>query len=144
MKRIILIVAALGVGTAALAHSGATGVVKERMDMMKDLGATLKSLSVMEKEGAHDPAFIKKAGEALMLHSAHLDDMFPAGSDAAPSEAAPAIWTDRARFDALFDQMGQTGDALAASSDDPSQFSARIADIAAVCRDCHQSFRVKR
>lgn len=131
-------------GLSAFAHSGATGIVKERMDMMKDLGATLKSLSAMSKTGAHDATVVRDAGQKITQHAAHLAKMFPAGSDNAPSEAAPAIWTDRARFDELFDRMARAGAQLAATADNASALPDQITAVAATCRDCHEDFRIKR
>ncbi len=144
MKLVFGTIAAVALATTALAHSGATGIVKERMDMMKDLGATLKSLSVMARSGAHDPAFITTSAQEMQAHATHLADMFPEGSDDSPSEAAPAIWTDGAGFDALFDDLKAAAVALEKSADDREVFPELIARIGQTCRDCHDDFRVKK
>lgn len=144
MKRLNSALCLTLLASAALAHSGATGVVKERMDMMKDLGATLKSLSVMSRSEIYNQEFVETSARDMKLHAAHMADMFPVGSDAKPSEVRPEIWTDRAKFDALFVELSVAAEALAASAGDKAALPARVVEISAVCRDCHDGFRVKK
>jgi cytochrome c556 len=74
-------------GVAALAHSGATGVVKERMEGMKAMG-----------DRGH-------AGSAMT-------ELFPEGSNAVPSEAKEDIWKEWETFAAMAHQLEVMAEAL--------------------------------
>lgn len=111
-------VLALAITGAALAHGGATGVVKERMDGMKAMGNAVKSLAAMMRgEEDYDVAAVKMHGQTIESHAGDaLVDLFPKGSDGAPSEAKPAIWTDSADFEALASQLETYAIALQAAA----------------------------
>lgn len=104
---------------AALAHGGATGVVKERMDGMMAMGDAVKSLSAMMRgEEDYDAAAVKMHGQTIETHAGDaLVGLFPKGSDGASSEAKPAIWTDSANFEALASQLETYAIALQVAAD---------------------------
>jgi cytochrome c556 len=156
-------------GAATLfAHTGATGIVKERMGYMADMGSAMKGIK------ANIEADTVPANEALLLaatmlsnHSGeNLNRLFPEGSDHKPTRALPAVWTDKADFDAISNQLHENSLALAISAtrflemdDSPtlkhldSDGKARVATlskqpvrdlfkaIAGTCRSCHQRYR---
>jgi cytochrome c556 len=72
-------------------HSLATGVVKERMDTMAEMGKRMKAISRRVRSGetlakvSEDAAFIRDTATKLI-------PLFPAGSTQPPTEAAFAIW----------------------------------------------------
>lgn len=100
---------------AAIAHGGATGIVKERMESMKAMGKVMKSTSAMFKgETAYDADAVKAAAEIIKSHSGDaLTKLFPKGSDHKPSEALPEIWTDWDQFQALAKRLEILGEGLA-------------------------------
>lgn len=144
MKSALTFLAAFVVATTAFAHSGATGVVKERMDMMKDLGATLKALATMTRSGEHDSELVRKSAQDIQRHAVHLPKMFPIGSDKIPSEAGAAIWQQQQRFKALFAKMGKAAELLEKSARHQGMTTAQIKVIQIYCRECHKDFRVKK
>lgn len=108
IRKIVLggaITAALAMG--AWAHSGATGVVKERMDAMKSMGKAVKAIKpMMTGEAAYDADAVRKAARTIADQAG--DDMtalFPEGSDEAPSEVLPTVWSDQERFEDLADAL---------------------------------------
>jgi len=107
-----LCVAALSAG--AWAHSGAMGVVKERMDAMKAMGDAVKRIKpMMSGEAEYDPAAVRAAAREIAEDSgAALTLKFPEGSEGGVSEALPAIWSDRARFEALARDLETTARGL--------------------------------
>jgi cytochrome c556 len=131
------------VATTALAHSGATGVVKERMDMMKDLGGAMKVLVQQSNEHNFEKAQVLHARRTIIDHADHLADLFPVGSDTKPSEAAPAIWTDKDRFDGLFGDMREAAVRLS-TGPELKPLKEQVNEIVATCKECHQEFRVKQ
>lgn len=89
-------------GATALAHGGATGVIKERMDAMGTMKKAVKSLTtVMRGEASYDAELVKKNAATIKSHAGKaLLKLFPEGSHKEPSEAKPEIWSDWERFKA--------------------------------------------
>lgn len=83
---------ALGVASGAFAHSGAVGIVKERMDGMTALAASMKSLVGMQKSGNVDLGKVQDAAQVIQSHSGDaMTGRFPEGSLPMVSEASPDI-----------------------------------------------------
>jgi cytochrome c556 len=79
------------------AHDHATGVIKERMEMMQQLGKHLKS--IRERiDAKRDLGSIKADAEAIAAHAPHVVHLFPKGSTQKPTEARAAIWQNWADF----------------------------------------------
>ena len=92
---------------AAYAHTGATGVYKERMDAMMAMGKVVKSLSAMMRgETGFDAASVKEGARAIKSHAGEaMTSLFPEGTTEAPSEAREEIWSDWETFAALATQL---------------------------------------
>ncbi len=105
---ILAAIAATGTAVAAFAHSGATGIVKERMDAMVAMGDAVKSVApMMRGEAAYDADLMREAARTFRAHSGDaLTELFPEGSGGAPSEAKDAVWSEWDRFTALAEQLG--------------------------------------
>ncbi len=132
------------IAASALAHSGATGVVKERMDGMKEMSHAAKAMGAV-RAGAIPFSFdtLNLAGREIARHGAAARTQFPGGSLTGPSEALPLIWTDRERFDQLMGEMVSAADRLAVSVD-RDESMALVERIGATCKDCHATFRKKK
>jgi cytochrome c556 len=133
---------------AAMAHSGATGVVKERMDMMGDIAAHMKTVGQMLSGNREfDQQQIAEAARSIATHGASFERMFPAGSTMHPSEALEAIWTDWESFMKTTDSMQISATALAdvaLAAEDPSDIKPAFGKLGATCKSCHQDFRLKK
>lgn len=173
MKRVALAAAILTAAVATgFAHSGAKGVVKERMELMKSSAASMKAIGQMMK-GEVDYVAETVAAEArkIATHGGDaLTKAFPEGSLDHPSEALPAIWRDWSRFEALAADLEfyAAGLAAAAGNERDAAAGGRLgagltgparptADelaamppdvvfqkLAGACADCHESFRLKK
>ena len=80
--------------TLAAAHENATGVVKERMDLMEDQKGAMKIIGDMAKGKV--PFDAEKAAEAarvIEVTAGKIPELFPEGTAGYPSEAKPEIWT---------------------------------------------------
>ncbi|WP_425045819.1 c-type cytochrome [Primorskyibacter sp. S87] len=110
--------AASVIAAMAVAHSGATGVVKERMDGMDVMKDAVKVIAPMMKgQTAYDSATIKKAAQDIGKHAGQpLLTLFPEGSVHGPSEALPSIWEDWQAFVDLALRLEELADGLAAAS----------------------------
>ncbi len=140
------VIAAFGAG-GVLAHSGATGIIKERMDAMKAIGASMKSLGAMAKgEKPFDEKQVKTASETIIGHAGKIDEMFPDTQKSRKghlTEAAPAIWDDKPAFLALAKDMADAArdmQSISAASD----LGAPLKALGATCKGCHEKFRIKK
>ncbi len=116
----VIVVALVSAATAgAIAHSGATGVVKKRMDAMDAVGDAMKSLTAMMRgKETYDPERVRLEARKINAHSGDsLTKLFPEGSLQPPTEALPAIWTDWERFSELAKQLSTYATALQAAAD---------------------------
>ncbi len=134
--------------TTTTAHDGATGIVKERMDVMGHVGGTMKLLSGMAKgDVAYDGAKASAATQKVAKEMAGFAAQFPEGSTDDPSEAGPAIWTNNAEFVAIAKQLedaaAKATKTLAGASDN-SVVAGVLGDMGKTCKACHSKFRVKR
>ncbi|BBB24938.1 c-type cytochrome [Amphritea japonica] len=97
-----------------IAHGGATGVVKERMDLMEDMKDSVKAVSAIFKgETDYSADTIRKAAETIKTHSGDaMTKLFPEGSLSGHSEAKPLIWDEWQRFKLLSDRQVKLADGL--------------------------------
>jgi len=149
-RRAMIAMAALVVlltGGGVLAHGGATGVVKERMDMMSALGDSMKALKgLVMGAGEPDRAAIAREAAAIGGHAETMPAKFPEGSLLGPSEARPEIWTRWPEFETASGDLASAARGLektAASGDGPAM-QAGFAAIAKTCAACHRAFRAKK
>ncbi len=136
---------ALSVGIA-VAHTGATGIVKERMDGMGELASAMKRLSAIVKSGGGDAIELRALGETIMVHSgAAMLERFPEGSLPDVSEASPAIWTDWQKFSEIsMDLHSAASELMSAAGTPKMDLPAIVQEIGATCGACHKDFRIKK
>lgn len=139
-----LIIAALWGDFDAGAHSGARGIVKERMELMDTIGDSMKILSAMFKRQApYDPSLVARHSAAIGARARSIASLFPHGSVDHPSRALPSIWEDWAEFDQLARQLGAESAKLARMAKDTDMKGTRrqFVRLAKSCTACHKSFR---
>ena len=137
----LVVIVAVG---GALAHEGATGIVKDRMIAMETVGAAMKTLAPMFRgKSPYDPAKVRAAARTIRDHGGEaLLRMFPEGSLDAPTTARPEIWTDWESFAALANRLATVAGEIERSALTPPQDAFR--ELARTCATCHKSFRVKK
>lgn len=114
-SRVLLtVVAVTALSAAALAHGGATGIVKQRMDAMSAMSNAVKSLTVMMRgEVPYDAAAVSQGASIIKFHAGSaMTALFPPDSLNKPSVAKPEIWTDWAEFEALAMRLSAFADGL--------------------------------
>ena len=81
----------------------------------------------------------------LARWAAALPTMFSDNTKGVVSRAKPAIWTDRAGFNAKAQAFIDATKALsaAAAADNKPGFDAALASIGAACKGCHESYQVQ-
>lgn len=139
--------AGCAVAGAVLAHGGATGIVKERMELMKSMGAQMKTMGQMAQgQTPYRAATFAQAAEEISAQSGdELVALFPQGSLHPPTEAVPAIWTDLPRFSQLADRMQAQARALAAMARDSQGVpKAEFRALAQSCAACHEDYCLRK
>lgn len=145
-KRIFSYAAVLAaiVPAVSLAHEGATGVVKERMDLMTSMGKEMKAVG-QKIESNRNLASIADSAIKVKTMSRDIARFFPPGSLIKPTDARPAIWEKWDQFEARISGLQRSLDALAAAapSGNPKLISDRFRQVGRSCAACHDDFRQK-
>ncbi len=120
-KPLIMVTAAMAITLAtagAVAHGGATGIVKERMELMKTIGDAMKSLTAMMRgKETYEVERVRSLARTIGAHGGEkMTALFPDDSLDAPTEAMPTIWTDWERFEGLAGQLSDYATALGAAA----------------------------
>lgn len=110
--------AAIAFALGAFAHGKATGVVKERMDLMVVLKDANKTVADMLRgKTEYDAQEVRKAAGNMAAHGGeNMTKLFPEGSLEA-SEAREEIWSDWDRFSQLAEDLSVYASALEAAAD---------------------------
>ena len=147
MKKTIIASLALVIAAAvvpSLAHEHATGMVKERMDMMETMAKHLKAIRD-HVDHKRELSAIKSDAEAIASHAPHIVHLFPKGSAQPPTEAKAAIWQTWSDFEAKATALETESKKLAAASpDDFAALSAQARAVTQACGSCHEKYRAKK
>jgi cytochrome c556 len=113
---------------------------------MMHMAATLTFESVMP--AARNGTDVKRQEHAAdgLAHFGHsIAGLFPDGSTAPDSRAAPAIWTNKADFEARAKAFGDSSARLAqlAKAGDTAGFAAQAKVVAGGCNGCHSLYRTE-
>ena len=147
MKIAMIAVCVLAMAAACLpsaAHDHATGVVKERMDMMEVMAKRLKA--IRERiDAKRDLSAIKADAEAIAAHAPHLVHLFPPGSTQKPTDARGTIWQNWNDFERKATALEtQSRKLVNTSADDLAALSAQSRAVTEACGACHEKYRTKR
>lgn len=150
-RRFARAVAGFGVGlaivgaiaSAGIAHQGASGVVKERMDGMKAMASALGGVIAMARgEAAFDAARIDVAAGTIAEHAEAMVALFPAGTDHPPTRALATVWAEPGEFEAAASELARAGRALArAGAGGLEEVRPALAVVGRACSSCHERYR---
>ncbi|HZJ12801.1 MAG TPA: cytochrome c [Methyloceanibacter sp.] len=147
-SRLIALAALIFVVSAplALAHKGATGVVKERMDLMKRQKDDMKVIGLMAKgKTPFDAAKAADAARDIETTAAKIHELFPEGSGGGHSEAKDAIWSKWDEFTGDADALQTQAKALAAALETSApDWKTDFKAVIDACKTCHKSFRAEK
>ncbi|MCW8907397.1 MAG: cytochrome c [Sedimenticola sp.] len=133
--------------TLIMAHSGASGVVKQRMELMKSVGKEMKTIAAMVKgEQPLDAAKVREGAALIASRSGEVEALFPRDSLMQPTEALPAIWDRWPEFSELTQRLQQEAEQLGrkAEEGDRRELLRQFAALGKVCSGCHTDFRKKQ
>ena len=145
LAAMLTIIISMGI---AFAHSGASGIIKKRMDIMSDVGDNMKAIAAMMKgEVEFDGMAVKSAARKIAQHADRFPDLFPQGSGEKPSEALPAIWQDWEGFTKLGAELKTAANDLAKVADtanSPPDIVNALQSVGTTCKSCHQKYRIAK
>ena len=133
--------------TLALAHEGATGVVKERMDLMKRQQKDMKLIGDMAKgKTPFDAARAAEAARDVRITAKKIHELFPEGSAGGQSDALETIWKEWDRFADNAQDLESVASELASSLEDDStqDWKSAFQKVTDACKSCHEDFRAKK
>ncbi|WP_428030477.1 c-type cytochrome [Ancylobacter sp.] len=147
MVRRLTVALAAGMITtiSATAVVAQADVIKERQTLLKQFGDVTKPVGGMLRGNtAFDLATVQAALDAYAKNAKVLPTLFPEGSGTGDTEALPAIWQDKAKFDGLFGKLGTDAAAARVAITDEASFKANFPGVIRTCGTCHDSFRQKK
>lgn len=137
------------IGVFCVAGAANAQVSPEAMVKARQAGMALSGSVVGGMKAAIDagqaPASQRNAARALARWAHTLPQLFPEGTDPASTDtgAQPAVWTDRAGFDAKAAEFAAAADRLAqlTEGEDAAAFSAQWAVVRSQCQSCHSVYK---
>ena len=139
---IVLTIVTLGGLGSAFAHSGAKGIVKERMDLFSRNKNNLKAIK--SYLGSNNLSSVVPLAREIRDWAQKMPEYFPEGSDGKPSEASPEIWLNFEGFKKSAFANSDAANKLmsAAAEGDKSATIEAFKATASTCKSCHKSFRL--
>ena len=143
MKRSMIVVFAMACGVGAVLAD--TDPIAERRALMKHDGEAAKTLFNMSKGNIpFDLATVKEALATLNDGATKSPALFPDNSQTGGGTAAlPAIWQNKADFDARFAKFAQDVQAAQAGVVDEATFKKFAPAIFKNCGGCHELYKAK-
>ena len=120
--------------------------VHERHELMEGVGDAAKPIGTMLKgERDYDRDVVMASLETWHVASMRFGELFPAGSETGEgTEAAPAIWEDRAGFDEALDKFRKaTQAAMVANPETLEAAKPVIGPVFETCKGCHDTYRIE-
>ncbi len=120
--------------------------IHERHELMEGVGDAAKPIGQMLKgEREFDAAVVMASFETFDDASARFGELFPPGSETGQdTEAAPAIWEDRAGFEEALATWADAVDAAIAANPQTLDEAKPVAgEIFNACKGCHDDYRIE-
>ena len=148
MNKLILIsVLAASIVSVAVAHEGhehATGVVRERMELMTSMGQRMLASSKRLRANK-DLDSVADDARAIRELAPKIPRLFPPGSTQFPTAAKPAMWQDWDDFSAKAKSLEMESEKLMnISTRDGDALRAQFRAVAFSCDGCHEKYRVPK
>ena len=135
-------VLSLSAPPSALAHNGATGIVKDRMGKFEASEKATKRIKQAFSRG--DTAMVVAEATFLLSWAREMESFFPENSNQPPSEAKDEIWLQWDDFVGAIHSFDRAAQALIenVATQDSRTVSEAFKEMTRSCKSCHQQFRV--
>src|SRR3954452_11710383 len=125
-------------------HSKVTGVVRERMDAMEEMGRRMKSITnrVRSKDML---ASVPEDAKVIKVLATKIIALFPQGTMQPPTDATPAIWKDFGDFESKAKALEREAAKLSEMKvAEARALATQVAAVRETCSGCHERYRVKQ
>ena len=145
----LALISAIGIALswAALAHEGhehATGVVRERMELMTDMGKRVLAISKRLRANKELDRIAPDA-RAMRELAGKITAEFPPGSTQSPTAARPVIWQQWGDFAEKAKKLETELEKLSTTSAvDGDALRKQFRAVAYACDGCHETYRVPK
>jgi cytochrome c556 len=141
MKRSLIVLATLAFGVSAvLAESNA---IQQRKQLMKANGKAAQAIAGMLKGAPFDLATVQASLKTFINAADKAPALFPDDSKTGDTHALPAIWQNKADFNAHFAKLGADATNALATIKDEASLKETMANFFDDCGSCHQTYRAK-
>jgi len=138
--RIVLAVFAAALGVTTVFAQG--DPIGARKAMMKSNGSSAgQGAKFMKGEEPFDLAKAQAIFAGYQKASAEFGKLFPDNSKSGDTAALPAVWENKADFNAKLAKFGADAKDAAAKVKDEASFKAAFPEVQKNCGGCHQTYR---
>ena len=141
--RLTVFLAALAFASAVFASDDPRHVRHELMEGVRDAAKPVGQMLQGERE--FDADTVMKSLAVFNDAAGKVGNLFPAGTETGEgTRAAPAIWEDRAGFEAAIATWQQAIDgALAANPASGEELGPAVGPVFKACKNCHDTYRIE-
>jgi cytochrome c556 len=118
--------------------------IHARKELMEANGKATKAVvAIMKGASPFKLETVQAALNTYIEASEKAPALFPEGSDKGKTEALPAIWKNKADFNARLAKLGEDSKTALAAIKDPATFKADFPPVLKNCQGCHEKYRAK-
>ena len=140
MIRIALAVAAVAFGASVVAAQ--QDPIAARKALMKGVGDQNRIAGEMiDAKRPFDLNAAKAALTTISNNAGKMPDLFPDASKAGDTAALPAVWENKADFNAKMAKFSADAKAAAGKVTNLDTFKAEMGEVRKNCGGCHQTYR---
>jgi cytochrome c556 len=136
---------------AAIAAAGITAVAAQsdpiaaRKALMKGVGDQARiARDMIDGKTPFNADAAKKVLATYEDAAAKMPALFPDNSKMGDTAALPAVWENKADFNAKMAKFGADSKAAAAQVKDLDSFKAQMSEVGKNCGGCHQTYRKRQ
>lgn len=141
LLRTMMAVSIFAAATAAFAQSDPIAARKALMKAQDDQARI--AVRMMRGDVPYDPAKADAVFKSFADTTEKFGTLFPDNSKAGDTKAAPAIWTDRAGFNAAVAKFTKDVNDNRAKTKTLDEFKVAIGAVGSNCNSCHDKYRAK-
>jgi len=141
-RRVLTVASSLVAMALATSVVLAASPIEERQAAMKAVGKATGELAKIAKgETKFDDATVKENAQTIHDKLISVKTLFPEGSETGfKTHALPAIWTDRATFEAALKRAQEASLAMTQVTTE-QDFMPALNTLGGACKNCHEKFR---
>jgi len=145
-RNLVAVAATIAIAFTTTAVVAQSDSIKERKTLFKEWGNDTKPVGEMLKGNEKfNLTAVQTALDAYVKHVKALPDLFPVGTETGgDTEALPAVWKDKAKFNDIFSKLGADAAAARTAITDEASFKKNFPGVLRNCKGCHDDFREKK